>query len=100
MCNWWHASPWIASGGWGSAKPLPKGKIGSIGTKPAFWRSRSSCSAWLAKEAELNLLDLDRLRAAPLCRDPFEFVVVEDFVRRDELDAVVADFPHIGGHGS
>jgi hypothetical protein len=54
----------------------------------------------MATEAALTLLDLDRLRAAALCRDPFEFVVVEDFVRRGELDAVVADFPHIGGHGS
>jgi SM-20-related protein len=46
------------------------------------------------------VLDLDRLRAAPLCRDPFDFVVVEDFIRRDELDDAVADFPDIRGHGS
>jgi hypothetical protein len=48
----------------------------------------------------LPILDLDRLRAAPLYRDPFDFVVVEDFVRRDELALVVADFPDIRGHGS
>jgi SM-20-related protein len=46
------------------------------------------------------MLDLDRLRAAPLCRDPFDFVVVEDFVRRDELSPIVADFPRIRGCGS
>jgi len=45
-------------------------------------------------------LDLDRLRAEPLCRDPFDFVVVEDFVRHDELSPIVADFPHVPGHGS
>lgn len=46
------------------------------------------------------MLDLDRLRAAPLCRDPFDFIVVEDFLRRDELGTVAADFPHVRGHGS
>jgi hypothetical protein len=48
----------------------------------------------------LTLLDVDRLREAPLCRDPFDFVVVEDFVARDELDPLVADFPPVPGHGS
>ena len=47
-----------------------------------------------------NILELDRLRAAPLVRDPFDFVVVEDFVRRDALDAVLADFPKIRHQGS
>jgi len=46
------------------------------------------------------VLDLERLRAAPLCRDPFDFVVVENFVSRDELAPVVADFPDVGGSGS
>jgi len=46
------------------------------------------------------VLDLDRLRAAPLCRDPFDFVVVDDFIRRDELRLAVADFPEIRVHGS
>jgi hypothetical protein len=48
----------------------------------------------------LTLFDLDRLRATPLRRDPFEFVVVEDFVCREELGAIVADFPQIRDHGS
>ena len=48
----------------------------------------------------MSVLDLDRLRVAPLNRDPFDFVVVEDFVRRDELAAILADFPEIRGHGS
>lgn len=51
-------------------------------------------------EAHLTVLDLDRLCAAPLYRDPFEHVVVDDFVRRDELASVIADFPHVHGHGS
>jgi SM-20-related protein len=52
------------------------------------------------RETSLNLLDLDRLRAAPLVRDPFEFVVVEGFVRCDALTSLAADFPEIRGPGS
>ena len=48
----------------------------------------------------MTLLDLDRLRAAPLCRDPFDFVIVENFVDRDALSPLVADFPSVPGHGS
>jgi SM-20-related protein len=51
-------------------------------------------------EASLTILDLDRLDAEPLCRDPFDFVVVEDFVRRGELAPIVTDFPKIRGSGS
>jgi SM-20-related protein len=40
------------------------------------------------------------LRAAPLVRDPFDFVVVEQFLRRDALAPLLADFPQIRGHGS
>ncbi len=48
----------------------------------------------------VDLLDLDRLREAPLCRDPFDYIVVEDFVARDGLAPLVADFPPVPGHGS
>jgi hypothetical protein len=51
-------------------------------------------------EPALTLLDLDRLRAVPLCRDPFDFVLVENFVDRDALSRLVADFPPVLGHGS
>jgi SM-20-related protein len=48
----------------------------------------------------LAILDLDRLRAAPLHSDPFEFVLVESFLDPEHLPALVADFPEIRGHGS
>ena len=48
----------------------------------------------------LSILDLDRLRGAPLCRDPFDFVLVHSFLREDAVAAVLADFPPIEGHGS
>jgi SM-20-related protein len=46
------------------------------------------------------ILDLDRLRDAPLRRDPFDFVIVEDFLRRDRIAGLVAAFPRIKRHGS
>jgi SM-20-related protein len=48
----------------------------------------------------LTLLDLERLRGAPVSRDPFDFVVVEKFVRPQYLAAAIADFPLLGKHGS
>ena len=46
------------------------------------------------------ILDLDRLREAPLRRDPFDFVVVEDFVRPEHLPGLLAGFPRVRRHGS
>ena len=46
------------------------------------------------------MLDLDRLLAAPLEQEPFDFVVVENFVRGSALAGVVADFPRVRGGGS
>ena len=48
----------------------------------------------------LTVLDLDRLRATPLRRDPFDFVVVEGFVRPEHLPGLAADFPPLAQHGS
>jgi SM-20-related protein len=48
----------------------------------------------------LTILDLDRLYAAPLERDPFDFVVVENFIVGEILSKAVADFPPIRGSGS
>src|SRR5438067_1141012 len=46
------------------------------------------------------MLDLDRLRACPLERDPFDFVIVDNFIRAECLPAMVADFPPLASHGS
>ena len=48
----------------------------------------------------MTLLDLDRLRETPLSRDPFEFVVVDQFVRAPHVAALLADFPDVKQHGS
>jgi hypothetical protein len=46
------------------------------------------------------LLDLARLEATPLRRDPFDFVVVEDFVAAERKAELAAAFPPLRGHGS
>jgi hypothetical protein len=46
------------------------------------------------------ILDLERLRAAPLREDPFDFVIVDNFIRADDLPALLADFPMVRRHGS
>src|SRR3954447_16066177 len=46
------------------------------------------------------ILDLDRLREAKLRRDPFDFVIVENFLRPDCVPGLVAGFPDVREHGS
>jgi len=41
----------------------------------------------------MNVLQLDAFRRAPLCTDPFEYLVVRDFVAPAALSAVIRDFP-------
>jgi len=48
----------------------------------------------------MTLLDLDRLRDSPLRREPFDFVIVEDFLAAETLPALVDEFPAIPDHGS
>jgi SM-20-related protein len=46
------------------------------------------------------MLDLGRLAAAPLQRDPFDFVLVDSFLRQDAVGDLIDDFPPVGGAGS
>jgi SM-20-related protein len=48
----------------------------------------------------MALIDLARLRDSPLRRDPFDFVVVENFLAGENLSALVDEFPAVPGHGS
>jgi SM-20-related protein len=67
---------------------------------PQFSATRIRIRFAVAKEPVLTVLDLDRLGAATLHREPFDFVVVKKFIRADEVGLVVADFPQIRGAGS
>jgi SM-20-related protein len=46
------------------------------------------------------ILDLERLRASPLRRDPFDFVIVDNFIGPEHRQALAADFPEVRKHGS
>jgi len=50
--------------------------------------------------ATLEDFDFQALRGQPLSREPFEFVVVPEFVRRDALARINADYPKIPQRGS
>ncbi|MGO8917041.1 MAG: 2OG-Fe(II) oxygenase [Stellaceae bacterium] len=47
----------------------------------------------------MDLLDLAALRRTPLCREPFDYLVVRDFIRPARLPAVLRDFPRIDDTG-
>ena len=47
----------------------------------------------------MNLLDLDALARATLHRDPFDHLVVRDFIGEADLGAVLRDFPRIDDAG-
>ena len=49
---------------------------------------------------QLSTVDLARLDAARLIREPFEFAIVPGFVRGSELAAILRDFPTIARPGS
>jgi len=48
----------------------------------------------------LTLCDFAALERTPLQRDPFDYVVVPDFVRPEQFAAVLADYPAVPGPGS
>jgi hypothetical protein len=48
----------------------------------------------------MAVLDIGQLDAAPLQRDPFEFVIVDSFVGAAALPALIAAFPAVRQHGS
>jgi SM-20-related protein len=48
----------------------------------------------------MSLIDLSRLRDCPLQRDPFDFVVVENFLNAESAARLVDEFPRVPGHGS
>jgi len=45
-------------------------------------------------------IDLDALRAAPVTHDPFPYLIVPGFVRREALAAIEEDYPKIEQPGS
>ena len=48
----------------------------------------------------LSMLDLERLRATPLTREPFEFLIVPEFVKAHARSAIHSDYPEVNRPGS
>jgi SM-20-related protein len=46
------------------------------------------------------MLKLDTLRATPIEHDPFDYVIVRNFVEREKLKEFLADYPDVPGPGS
>jgi hypothetical protein len=47
----------------------------------------------------MSALDLDALRATPLERDPYDFIIVPGLVKGSAIDAINRDFPRVDGPG-
>src|SRR3954471_18101287 len=41
-------------------------------------------------------IDLDAFEAEPVAREPFAYAMVPQFIRREEMAAINADYPHVG----
>ena len=48
----------------------------------------------------MEFCDFDLLERTPLQRDPFDYVVVPDFIRAEGFGEIVADYPDVPGPGS
>lgn len=48
----------------------------------------------------LSMLDLDRFRSTSLTREPFEFLIVPEFVKADARAAIDKDYPEVNRPGS
>jgi SM-20-related protein len=46
------------------------------------------------------MIDVDRFRRTPLVREPFDHVIVPEFVRDEALDPLLSEFPRIAKGGS
>jgi hypothetical protein len=48
----------------------------------------------------MSLIDLDRLRATPAETEPYDYLVVPNFVKADTLQDILKDYPDVPGPGS
>jgi SM-20-related protein len=67
-----------------------------LGVKPPLFAATIGAEGGRA----LGFIDLARLREAPLERDPFDYVVVEDFLGREHVAGLLEDFPALSRPGS
>src|SRR5207247_3868856 len=48
----------------------------------------------------VSMLDLERFRTTPLTREPFEFLIVPEFVKAEARSAIDRDYPEVARAGS
>src|SRR5437899_12720242 len=48
----------------------------------------------------LSMLDLEKFRTTPLIREPFEFLIVPEFVKTEARAAIDKDYPEVARPGS
>ncbi len=48
----------------------------------------------------MSAIDLDGFRAVPLCRDPYDYLIVPGFLKADAIAAIEADYPTVEKPGS
>jgi len=48
----------------------------------------------------MQIFDLEKFRATPLCREPYEYLIVPGFVTAEALEKINADYPRIDHAGS
>src|SRR5437660_3252905 len=48
----------------------------------------------------VSMLDLERFRTTPLTREPFEFLIVPEFVKTEARAAIDKDYPEVARAGS
>ncbi len=48
----------------------------------------------------LSMLDLERFRETPLSREPFDYLIVPEFVKADARAAIERDYPEVNRPGS
>ena len=48
----------------------------------------------------MRYLDIEALRATPLRTEPYDYIVVPDFVRPERFRDAIADYPSVPGPGS
>src|SRR5438045_9182521 len=47
----------------------------------------------------VSMLDLERFRTTPLTREPFEFLIVPEFVKSEARAAIDKDYPEVARAG-
>ncbi len=48
----------------------------------------------------MTYLEMEKLEATPLQHDPYDFLILENFIKPEQFKAVSADFPKVPGAGS